>query len=163
MRQLFSPVHCICCFLGFIIFSLCSLELKAKKNKVGNYLGQLTVFTTATQEENALQLFLQIKIRKGWYIYSVKKTSSSISTKIELLDKAWQLQEIEESAPIKIYDEIFQDFLFVHQNTAEFKIKALQKNNHLIPKVITGNLIFSICNQKSCSLPQRKIFKTEVF
>ena len=51
-------------------------------------MGQLTVFTTATQEENALQLFLQIKIRKGWYIYSVKKTSSSISTKIELLDKA---------------------------------------------------------------------------
>ena len=114
-------------------------------------------------EGKALQLFLQIKIRKGWYIYSVKKTSSSISTKIELLDKAWQLQEIEESSPIKIYDEIFQDFLFVHQNTAEFKLKALQKNNHLIPKVITGNLIFSICNQKSCSLPQRKIFKTEVF
>ena len=75
-------------------------------------MGQLTVFTTATQEENALQLFLQIKIRKGWYIYSVKKTSSSISTKIELLDKAWQLQEIEESAPIKIYDEIFSGFSF---------------------------------------------------
>ena len=158
MRQLFSPVHCTCCFLGFIIFSLCSLELKAKKNKVGNYLGQLTVFTTATQEENALQLFLQIKIRKGWYIYSVKKTSSSISTKIELLDKAWQLQEIEESAPIKIYDEIFQDFLFVHQNTAEFKLKALQKNNHLIPKVITGNLIiFSFKKYKKLSMHQKSI------
>ncbi len=139
------------------LFSL-PTSLKAEK-----YTKNLTIFVTAIQEENVVAIFLQIKIKKGQHIYSAKKTSPSISTKVELLDKNWQLQEIEESAPIKIYDEVFQDFIFVHQNTVEFKIKALQKNNQLIPKFIAGKLIFSICDQKSCSLPQRKNFKTKVF
>ena len=111
-----------------------------------DYTRQLTAFAVAKLEKNVLHFFCNF----------------SISTKLELLGEDWKLQEIVESPPVKIYDEVYQDFLFVHQAIAEFKLKALKKNNQVSPKTVAGNLIFSICNQKSCSLPQKIFFKTKI-
>ena len=138
MRKYFIPICYIYCFFGFIVFAFCPKTLKAE-----NYTRQLTTFATAKLEKSALQIFLQIKIKKGWHIYSVKKKTLSIRTKVELLGEDWELQEIEESLPVKIYDEVYQDFLFVHQAIAEFKLKALKKNYQASPKTVAGNLIFS--------------------
>ena len=157
MRQYFTPI-CYICFWGvLVVFAFSPQTLKAE-----DYTRQLTTFAVAKLERNVLQIFLQIKIKKGWHIYSAKKKPFSISTKVELLGEDWKLQEIVESPPVKIYDEVYQDFLFVHQAIAEFKLKALKKGNQVSPKTVAGNLIFSICNQKSCSLPQKIFFKTTI-
>ncbi len=106
------------------------------------------------------------RIETGHHIYSVHSQGdfSPIPTKIAIKSgfliprsKTW------ESPPITVIDQTFDQPLKVHKNDFWLKRKFLLSSNSKIGKYqIAGYVSYQICDNRICSLPQNKIFRTDL-
>ena len=111
-------------------------------------------------EKLQVKIILQGSLKKNWYIYSIEREEENpIATEIKFFNENWKTITFKETAPQKIYDELAQDIVAVHQKIFKMEKVILWKGDGPAPTIISGFLLFQICNQKVCSLEQKKEFE----
>ena len=112
-------------------------------------------------------LHIKIEVSEGWHIYSLDAKGAegeSLATKISLNSGSFLPQgSWEEPTPTIGWDGALERVVKTHDQTVEFRrwyrvVESLAPGFHRIK----GAIVFRACNNKTCNLPRKISFMTEI-
>ncbi len=111
-------------------------------------------------------LHLVTFLDEGWHMYSLEKQSDdeTVATRIELDSLVFDPQGIWQEMPPKLVrDEVMEKIMKTHSGRVEFSRKfSVPKTLKPGTYPLSGTLHFRTCDNRVCTLPQAKTFKTRV-
>jgi len=118
------------------------------------------------RSSESFQLFVVVHMPPGWHIYSLKQrpVNEEVATRIDLQSTAFKPRgEWQESTPQLTRDEVLGQILKTHHKRAEF-FRLFQVPEDLTPGpyFLTGSLTYRTCDNRVCTLPQTKRFRSRV-
>ena len=114
-------------------------------------------------EETELQV--QVFIPAGWHIYSIKSAGEfgPEPTRLTLLSDHEIVTPLQESPPVRFYDEAFAQELSIHQYGLELRLRIRVALNHPLGyDKIQANLAYQICDNRICAPLQTQILATPI-
>ena len=112
-------------------------------------------------------LHVKIEMSEGWHIYSLDAKGDeeeSLATEITLNSDSFVPQDSwEEPAPTIGWDGALERVVKTHERIVEFRrryrvVESLAPGFHRIK----GAIVFRACNNKTCNLPRKISFMTEI-
>ena len=111
------------------------------------------------------ELRIQIVIPTGWHIYSIKPAVEfgPEPTRLTLLSNHEIVTPLQESPPVRFYDEAFAQELSIHQYGLELRLRIRVALNHPLGyDKIQVNLAYQICDNRICAPLQTQILATPI-
>lgn len=112
------------------------------------------------------KFFISVLIEEGWHIYSLLplKGSEILATQILMNENAFQEQETwQEPEPSLIQDEAVGKIVKGHKGNVEFsKTFNVPFDIEAGIYLINGRLIYRVCDNQICTLPQEFPFNTSL-
>ncbi len=125
-------------------------------------IAELSPNSVAVGEE--ITLTILGRTEPDYHIYSVfsqgdfSPEPTRIVIESEFLEAS---SKVSESSPLLIIDKSFDQSLHVHKNDFWLKQKFILKSNPLNREFhVRGYLLYQICDNRICSLPRKKAFRT---
>ena len=138
-------------------------EFKSAQSKPINVNVAAAVVPMQVQRGDFFKVRLQVTITPGAHIYSLEnKVDESLATRIDLEETPFTpLGKWKESPPELTADGVLKTVVKTHEELAEFSLGfAVPQDAAPGLAVISGTLVYSLCDNKICTLPQKIVFKT---
>lgn len=119
----------------------------------------------AVSPGNDFRIHVRVLISPGSHIYSLNESyDENLATRLDLESAPFESEEPWEESPPKIMlDEVFQKMVKTHESIAQFTKKFSVPSSFKSGDFsFTGALIFRLCDNHTCSMPQEEVFKTSV-
>ena len=112
------------------------------------------------------RFFVVVHMPPGWHIYSLNQgpVGEEVATRIDLQKTAFKVHGgWQESTPQLTKDEVLGQVLKTHHKRAEF-FREFRVPGNLTPGTyfFAGSLTYRTCDNKVCTLPQTKHFRSRV-
>ena len=111
------------------------------------------------------ELRVQVVIPTGWHIYSIKPADEfgPEPTRLTLLSDHEIVTPLQESPPVRFYDEAFAQELSIHQYGLELRLRIRVALNHPLGyDELQANLAYQICDNRICAPLQTQILVTPI-
>ena len=119
----------------------------------------------AVNPGNDFRVHERVLISPGSHIYSLNESyDENLATRLDLGSAPFKSEEPWQESPPKIMlDEVFQKMVKTHESIAQFTKKFSVPSSFKSGDFsFTGALIFRLCDNHTCSMPQEEVFKTSV-
>lgn len=138
-------------------------EFKSAQSKPINVQVAAAVVPPQVHLGDFFKVRLRVTITPGAHIYSLEnKVDESLATRIDLEKNPFTpLGKWRESQPEISADGVLKTMVKTHKELAEFSLAFVVPREAASGlSVISGTLVYRLCDNKICTLPQKISFKT---